>query len=251
MRRPAAGAIGLAALLATGTARPAGEASEPIALAWASLPGCPGEREVRAEIERVLGGPPDPASRRYLRAEAHVSRAGAGFHVHIVTDLGGAIGERDLDGPTCSAVANAAALIVALTFDPDALARRADAAAPHPAPPASPAAPPAPPALPAAVLAPSLLPPPLPDAAVLPEAPPWIPPVAPPPSADRAPRPRPIVALGVLGAASVGALPKVGGGIGGRAGILVGRFRADVSASYWPDQTATLAGRPTAGARSA
>jgi hypothetical protein len=89
---------------------------------------------VRAEIERALGGPPDPATRRYLRAEAHVKQVGAGFHLHLVTDLGGAVGERDLDGPTCAAVARAAAVIVALTFDPEAVARRASAAGSAPKP---------------------------------------------------------------------------------------------------------------------
>jgi hypothetical protein len=250
MRRAAAGAIGLAVLFATGTALPAGDGGDPISLAWTGLPGCPGDREVRAEIERVLGGPPDPASRRYLRAEARVSRTGAGFHVHIVTDLGGVLGERDLDGPTCAAVANAAALIVALTFDPDALAHRAEAAAPHPPPSPPPAAPPSPPAPPpAAALEPSILPLPLPDAAVPPPAPPppGRPP-EPPPSTGGSPG-RPVFAVGVIGAASVGALPKVGGGIGGRAGVLAGRFRADLSASYWPEQTATLVGRTTAGGR--
>ena len=244
MRWQAAGAIGIAALLAAGSALPAGEPGDPIALGWTSLPGCPGERQVHAEIERVLGGPPDPASRRYLRAEARVSRAGAGFHVHIVTDLGGVTGERDIDGPTCAAVANAAALIVALTFDPDALSRRAEGAAPPPAP----AAPPAAATPPSAALEPSILPPPLPDAAVPREAPAWSPPVA-PPSADRVRRGRPVFAVGAVGSASIGALPKVGGGVGGRAGILVDRFRFDVSASYWPEQTATLPSQPTAGGR--
>ncbi len=233
----------LAALLATGTALSAGGAEEPISLAWTALPGCPGDREVRAEIERVLGGPPDPASARYLRAEARVSRAGAGFHVHIVTDLGGVIGERDLDGPTCGAVANAAALIVALTFDPEALTRHADAtaAAPHPPPPS----PPAPTSPPAAAPAPSILPLPLPDAAVSTTAPP----AGSPPTAEGAPPRRPVFAVGVIGEASVGALPKVDGAIGGRVGVLVGRLRADVSASYWPEQPASLASRPTAGGK--
>ena len=247
MRWQAAGAIGIAALLTARAALPAFDPGEPIALAWASLPGCPGEPEVRAEIERVLGSPPDPASRRYLRAEARVSRAGAGFHVHIVTDLGGVTGERDIDGPTCAAVGNAAALIVALTFDPEALSRRAEACR---AARARARARPRAAAAPSAALEPSILPPPLPDAAVPPETRAWSPPAAPPHSAGRAEarsapsspwapsgRPRSAPCRGWAAASE------------GRAGILVGRLRVDVSASYWPEQTATLASRPTAGGR--
>src|SRR6185312_1294183 len=130
MRRPARSVIGLAALAASLAAAAPARAAEPegpITLTWPTVAGCPDEREVRAEIERVLGGPPSAASRRYLRAQATVSRGnGGGYHVHLVTDLGGVTGEREFDGPTCAAVARAAALIVALTFDPDALARRAE-----------------------------------------------------------------------------------------------------------------------------
>jgi hypothetical protein len=165
MRWPVACAAGLAVLAAAGPALPAGDAGEPIALAWVAPPGCPSEREVRAEIERVLGGPPDPASQPYLRAEARVSGGrGGGFHVHLITHLGGVIGERDLHGPTCAAVANAAALIVALTFDPAALARRTP---PDPAPlppvstsPSSPATPAEPVPLPILPPLPAALPPP-------------------------------------------------------------------------------------------
>jgi hypothetical protein len=55
--------------------------------------------------------------------------------------------------------------------------------------------------------------------------------------------------MGVIGSALVGAVPEVGGGLGGRIGVLAGRFRADVSVSYWFERAATLPGRPTAGGR--
>jgi hypothetical protein len=46
----------------------------------------------------------------------------------------------------------------------------------------------------------------------------------------------------------LGALPKVGGGIGGRFGIIVAeRLRVDVGGAYWPGEPATLPSRPTAG----
>ena len=228
MRWPAACAIGVAVLAAASPALPDGE---PIVLQWSAPPGCPSEREVRTEVERVLGGPPDPASRLFLSARAKVTRGGAqGFHVHLVTDLGGAIGERDLDGRTCAAVANATALIVALTFDPTALARKA---APAPAPAPLPAPPP--PVPPRPVDEPTL-PPPLPVA------------LAPPPPSVPSPHARrPTFAAGLIGSASVGSLPGVGVGVGGLLGVLVGRFRADVAVSYWPDKTATLPSQPAVG----
>jgi hypothetical protein len=237
MRWPVECATGLAVLAAACPALPAVDAGEPIALTWVGPPGCPSEREVRAEIERVLGGPPDPAIQPHLRAEARVSGGrGGDFHVHLITDLGGVIGERDLHGRTCAAVANAAALIVALTFDPAALARRTN---PAPAPPPPVPISPSSPAAPAAPVA-EPIPPPLP--APLPP---------PPPStvAERAPSRRPGFAVGILGAASIGALPGVGAGVGGLVGVRAGRFRADVSASYWPDKTAMLATEATVGGR--
>jgi hypothetical protein len=243
MRRAATSVIGLSGLavaLAAAPARAAGEGEGPISLAWSSVAGCPDAHEVRAEIERVLGGPPSPSTRRYLRAQATVSRgSGAGFHVHLITDLGGVPGERDLDGPTCAAVARATALIVALTFDPDALTRRAEAdpPLPPPAPAPAPTAPAAPPPARPYLPEPALLPAPLPD-----------------PDPRNLPAPpggvrRVIFAAGVLGSISRGDVPNVGGAIGGRVGLLVDRFRVDLALSYWPDQTTTLAGRPALGGR--
>jgi len=227
------------ATVATSRSSRADDPSAPIAITWDALPSCPSKDEVQYEIERVLGGPPNPESRRYLRAEARVSRFGSGFHLHLITDLGGAVGERDLDGPTCGAVARAAALIVALTFDPDAVARQARAVArgSSPAPPAPPSAAPASP------------PPPLPErAAVIPPAP-LRPPTPPPRAEEPAAKPRPPFVLGLTGAIGVGALPEVGGAFGGRVGVILGRVRVDLGGSFWPEKTATLAAHPSEGGR--
>jgi hypothetical protein len=47
--------------------------------------------------------------------------------------------------------------------------------------------------------------------------------------------------------ASLGALPGLGLGLGGRAGLLFGHLGVDLSASYWPNRAATVAARPAAG----
>ncbi len=263
MAQPSASAVGLAVLVFAGAAL-ADEPAAPVVLRWTAPVGCPTEGEVRDEIDRVLGGAPAATSPRHLRADAVVTRAGKeGFHIHLVTDMGGSLGERDFGGPTCRAVAKAAAVIVALTFDPDAIARKSGTVAPpSPAPvpadqPATPL-PPAPEVLPAPP--PPFTPAPAPPEPFAPPPPARLPPPPPPPvEATPAPAPRPPAeasssgrprfVLGATTAASVGALPVVGVGFGGHAGILVGRFQVDLSAAYWPARPATIAARPTVGER--
>ncbi|APR82271.1 Vegetative cell wall protein gp1 precursor (Hydroxyproline-rich glycoprotein 1) [Minicystis rosea] len=250
----------------TGVARGAGSPASPIELRWSAPSGCPTEAEVGAEIERALGGAPDPASPRHLRAEAIASRAGKeGFRVHLVTDMGGAIGERDFAGPSCLSVARAAALIVALTFDPEAVARRSadgpatPTAAPSPPPPvastSAPVAPPAPSTPPVASTSAPSTPPPASTSALAaprnPAAPPSVP--APPRAAsiavdasERTAAP-PRFAVSLLTGISLGALPGVGFGIGGRAGVSFGRFGVDLSAAYWPDRSASVPAKAGAG----
>lgn len=253
----------------------------PISLRWSAPAGCPAESDVLAEVFRVLGGPPDFGSPRHLRAEGTILRKSDGaYRVHIVTDMGGAIGERDLSAPACAAVSKAAALIVALTFDPDALARKAPADA-RPPPPPVPVLPPAPPGSTAPVAsggasgtsAPSAsaptgagtpaLPPPAPGS-----APSGAPParasspgrsaVEPPSTGAASPSPGPNTpreagapsfsssvpvrfSMAPRVSASVGALPGAAVGIGGAAGVLVGRVRVELAGAYWPDRTTTLA----------
>jgi hypothetical protein len=248
MAQPSASVVGLAVLAVSGAAF--ADEPAPIVLRWSAPAGCPTESEVREDVDRVLGGAPAASSPRHLRAEAVVTRAGkAGFRIHLVTDMGGSLGERDFGGPTCRAVAKAAAVIVALTFDPDAIARKSGSVAPPsptPGPADQVATPPAPPPPSAAPAAPEPLPPPTPPPLPLPPSVEPPPPPPPAPSAPSAPG-RPRFVIGVTTAVSLGALPGVGVGFGGHAGILAGRFQADLSAAYWPARTATLAARPTVG----
>jgi hypothetical protein len=256
MAQPSASAVGLAVLALSGAALAADEPAAPIVLRWAAPPGCPTESEVRDDVDRVLGGAPAATSPRHLRAEAVVTRAGTGgFRIHLVTDMGGSLGEREFGGPTCRAVAKAAAVIVALTFDPDAIARKAAGGAPVKSPAPTPVELPAPPTpaleiprlpSPPSPPAPAPLPPVLPPPVLTRPAPPLYPPVA-PPAPPAPPSARPRFVIGATTAASLGALPGVGVGFGGHAGVLVGRFLTDLSAAYWPARAATLASRPAVG----
>lgn len=240
---PYAGAIGLAVLGFTVTVRAADTA--PITLRWTAPAGCPAQEEIRQEIDRLLGGPRDPASPRHLRAEAVVMHTrDGGFRVHITTDMAGSIGEQEFDAPSCAALAEAAALIVAFTFDPEAVTKRSaePVAAAPPLPPsptaATPAVPPVP--LPTSSSRAPLSPPPVRPLVPLP---------VPPPRADasRSLSRAPTFVLSAATAISAGALPSIGIGIGGGAGLLLGRLRADVSAAYWPNRRSAVTTRPTAG----
>jgi hypothetical protein len=252
LSKPTCGAVGLAVLCLAGAApAAAASAAAPIELRWTAPAGCPSEREVSNEIERLLGGPPDPSSPRHLRVEAAVSLAReGGLRVHLTTDMGGSIGERDLDAPSCAALAKAVALIVAFTFDPEAVAKRSPTrseALPPPSPLApTPAAPP--PSAPSVASPTASLLAPRPPAPARPPARSAPPPLPPPrPGAVSSPSVRPTFLLGAAAALSGGALPSLGLGAGGGVGLLLGRFRADVSAAYWPDRRSSLATRPTAG----
>ena len=137
-------------------AQPAGA---PITLQWDAPSGgeCPSGDAVRAEVERLLGGKPSAGAGRRLSARAQVAQVEGGtWELTLRTSIAGeeGEGERTLHAPSCEALAGAAALIVALGFDPAAVAaqaeRRATAPPPGPtagvggAPPAPPSGPPVP-----------------------------------------------------------------------------------------------------------
>ena len=75
-----------------------------------------------AEAQRLLGGAPDPTGRKRLVADARVTRTKEGsYRVRLETTMAGTAGERTLEAPSCKALADAAALVLALTFDPKAV----------------------------------------------------------------------------------------------------------------------------------
>lgn len=142
---------------ATAAAQPQA-VEDPIELRWSAPAACPDGARVRGEIDRLLGGKASASSGKRLRATAEVfaSEAG-GWRLKLATESAGAAGERSLRDDSCEALANTAALILAMAFDPQAVAEaeRARAAAaggpPAPAtgsapasvvPPGTPAAPP-------------------------------------------------------------------------------------------------------------
>ncbi|MBI4954341.1 MAG: hypothetical protein HY908_20120 [Myxococcales bacterium] len=250
MRRNRAPSLGVLGVLGTllGAAAGGSAAAQPappdLELGWRAPEGCPSEERVRAEVERLLGGPPRGKRLRVTGTVHRLPEAAADappepepwYVVLQTTAESGAQGERTLRAGSCGALAGATALIVALTFDPDAVTEivptvldagpaPAPAPAPTPAPPA-----PVPPA------------PPVP-APLVPRAPipllPWTDP-------DEAPALR-VLGAALLGAGEVGALPAAALAVGGAVSFRFEWFRIGASAAYYPGASATLAERPSAG----
>jgi hypothetical protein len=143
--RAVAALIGVALALGHATPRALAQPEPTIALAWQAPADCPKQAQVLDEVLRRLGGQP-AAGRGRLRATGHVDRRPDGhYHVHLVTDLAGVAGDKHLEDASCAALADAAALVIALTFDPDAVAAAnvppREAAPSQPPPPAAAAAP--------------------------------------------------------------------------------------------------------------
>ena len=174
-----------------------------------------------AEIDRLLGEngarPPRP-----LEVTAAVTADDAGgLRVHLEIAAEGGARTRDLQAASCDALADAAAVIVALTIDPAAVAAAPPAPSPVPAPPApSPA--PAPP-----------------DPAPLPV------PAGPAPAAPPSPRVVPRFHLEAWALADAGSLPGVSFAAGGVAALGLGAFRVELGAGAFPARAQVVA-RPAA-----
>ncbi|HVT10246.1 MAG TPA: hypothetical protein VHO67_22455 [Polyangia bacterium] len=103
--------------------------------AWAAPAGCPSQWQVESEIARLLGGDLRLRDGGDLRAEVSVS-GGPPWSADLTTLRDGRVGRRRLESPSCQAAAEAVALIIALSIDPDAAAAGAQAPSQVAQPPA-------------------------------------------------------------------------------------------------------------------
>jgi len=96
-------------------------------LSWEAPPQCPEQGYVRSTVEQLLAG----GASQWARVEAHarVERgegpehgAGAVWRVRLTTVRAGVAGERVVESTSCRSLADATALIVALTVDPEHVA---------------------------------------------------------------------------------------------------------------------------------
>jgi hypothetical protein len=96
-----------------------------LVLAWTAPEGCPDEGWVRREIERLIGRPLAADESPAIVAVAQVrERKEGGWLLRLRTRHGSARGLRELKARTCESLAEAAALILALSIDPSAVERR-------------------------------------------------------------------------------------------------------------------------------
>ncbi|AGP34659.1 hypothetical protein [Sorangium cellulosum] len=117
-------ALIVAAGLLPARARAAPAEPRTIDLRWEAPDGCPPADEVRSEIDRLLG---TSAQRQPIAVEIAVARRG-GARLRLDLRIRAPVpGERAIHGDDCPAMARAAALIVAMSIDPDAAARNAAA----------------------------------------------------------------------------------------------------------------------------
>jgi len=78
---------------------------------------------VEALIHRLLGGQAKSLAARRVSARAVVTGAKGDWTLRMTTAAGKTPGQRTLHGSSCDELADAAALIVALAFDPEAVAK--------------------------------------------------------------------------------------------------------------------------------
>lgn len=210
--------------IACATAWPGSARSEPappepdVALEWSAPPGCSTGADVRAKVLGLLG-PRAHTKGRSARARGEVSalaRGGFGLRLSVTTEDGTV--QRTLEAKSCRALADAAALVIALGYDPVAVVL------PEPSEPLP--APPAPAAAPSPVAAPPLL---ALDA----------------PATAAALRARPrraglAVTLGLGGVLDVGSLPGLSAGFTGSLAVGLRPLRLELRGSFFPEAEAGL-----------
>jgi hypothetical protein len=215
-------------------------AGDALDLEWIAPAECPSRSEVLAELEQLVRGALPETTAKAIRVRVVLSHGGDadGPWRGVVTTFGDGAGERTLHAPSCRALADATALILALRLDPTLAARMATPAPIIPEPPPSSAS--------AATPLPSASTPPPPSE---PDPNPAEKPASSPPEATASPpRLHHEFALGASVLGELGELPSpaVGGEI--VASWLAGRWRAELRAATGPVQNADVPGESGVGA---
>ena len=100
-------------------------------LQWGAPPGCPERAAVEAAIARLLQQSKGGATRP-LDVLGVVTPVEGGFRLQLELSRDGTTSTREVRGATCEALADTAALVVALAVDPDALSRSSSPAPAQP-----------------------------------------------------------------------------------------------------------------------
>lgn len=198
--------------------QPEAQPEGPPTFTWRAPAGCPPEVRVRARLESLVGRDSASWERDVLaRAQAYqiLTDAGRdGWAATIVIESASGERVRQIEAPSCDALAEAAAVLVSVAMDPlsrqdVAMSESSPGEEPHP---------------PEVLDKPPTVLPPVSSAAV---PPPWV------------------GVLAVRAGVGVGPLPFVGAVLGGRVGIRRKALRVDLGGAYWFSQQ--YGGHATAG----
>ncbi|AKF05680.1 hypothetical protein [Sandaracinus amylolyticus] len=99
-------------------------------LTWSAPVGCPARDAVASEVDRLLGA----HARRdaTIRVRARIVRRGTQLELEIETSTPEGEGARTIGGTSCEGLAQAAALVIAMAIDPEAVAANESEAEPEP-----------------------------------------------------------------------------------------------------------------------
>ena len=111
----------------------ADDAPPSLTFTWSAPPQCGSEPDVRARVDRILGA--HAAPHENVDARAVVSKDGETFRAEIQLFSAGQTSTRQVADSSCNALADAVALIVALTVNPEAVAEKKETEEKKPAPP--------------------------------------------------------------------------------------------------------------------
>ncbi|MFO0588157.1 MAG: hypothetical protein U0441_11485 [Polyangiaceae bacterium] len=87
-------------------------------LVWTAPEGCPDRAQLMADIARLLGRSPAEGATPPLHVDVTARAAKGGFDVTIATGSGESARSRDIEAPTCKEAESAAALVIAMALDP-------------------------------------------------------------------------------------------------------------------------------------
>ena len=199
-------------------------------LEWEAPEGCPSSTDLRASIRQLLGATPGPYANTNVSVRATAIEENPGRWLGTLeTRSGPNNGKRTLRAESCKAVAGAAALIIALMIDPDAVvAHQTQTSSTSKDDVTTTASPNEPKPL-----------------APTDHSPPRVsrPATEHPPSDNH-------VFFGPATAVDWGSMPSVAVGAGGHVGMMVRSFSFEVAVLDWTRSTATVAGTdPAAGGK--
>ena len=203
--------LGAPIALASASASAEPTRTSTIPLSWTAPSGCPGEDEVGARLARLI--PPETAAPDW-QVRAVVTRGvDRRFALRLTFESAGRSHERALDAASCTELADAAAVIVALGVNPSAPVP----AAPPQDPARVPSPPPATQRLPADIAPTTSVPRPAEDSMVH-------------ALSERTRR----LGVSVLGGASVGVLPSPSFGASAAVAWMSGRLRVELQGAWFP-----------------